>query len=127
MTLVWSWEEMDYIGEEEPRLLPDLWIEAGDICASCGLTEEASGKRLVVECSQCGGVAHFTCAVDCTPDPYEVDEDYNDWVCGACLEWTPEQAAAHAAQILASIPVPVIAPLADPFDPFFDEEAYPLP
>lgn len=124
MTRTWSWEEMDYIGEEEPRLLPDLWIEPDETCAFCGLTEQASGTRLVVECGVCGGVAHFLCAVDCTPDPFEHDEEYNDFVCGTCMEWTPEDAAQHAASLTkperASVAVPTRSVPDDDFDPFFD-------
>ena len=128
MTKVWSWEEMDYIGEDdEPRLLPDLYIPDGTTCASCGLTEEASGKSLVVLCSQCGRAAHYACAVDCNPDPYECDEESSDFVCKTCLEQPPEDPFDEDALTdptqLKSFDVPVD----DGFDPFFDDELYPLP
>lgn len=122
MAQTWSWEEMDYIGEEELRLLPDLWIEPPEgTCKYCGLTEKASGKRLAVECSVCGGVAHFLCAVDCSPDPFESDEEENDFVCGKCLHWTPEDAAQHAASTeLANVAASTSSVPDDDFDPFFD-------
>jgi hypothetical protein len=117
MTKVWSWEEQDYIGDDdEPRLLPDLYIEPGTPCEYCGQTEEASGKNLAVQCSQCGGVAHFHCAVDCAP--YDTSDEYNDWVCGKCLNWTPEDAAKHAAS-LAPVPLgqgAAVATIDDDFD-----------
>jgi hypothetical protein len=127
MTKVWSWEEMDYIGEDEPRLLPDLSIPDDTTCAYCNLTEQTSGKSLVVLCSQCGRAAHYACAVDCTPDPYDIDEEYNDFVCGTCLEWTPEDAANHAAHVAADAPTVSPVPLDESFDPSFDDELYPLP
>lgn len=124
MTKVWSWEEMDYVGEDEPRLLPDLWIEPGATCEYCDQTGEASSKPLAVQCGQCGGVAHFLCAVDCNPDPYEYDEEYNDFVCGKCLNWTPEDAAKHAAEM--ATPTIVTISSGDVSDPFFDD-LYELP
>lgn len=104
MTRTWPWEDMDDVGEEEPRLLPDLWIEPDDIYASCGLTEQASGKRLAVQWSQCGGVAHVHCADDCHPDPDDDDEEHKSVVCGNCRAWTPEVAAHHAEQRTPLVP-----------------------
>lgn len=122
MTKEWSREEMDYIGDDEPRLLPDLFIEDGATCSYCGQTEEASGKRLAVQCSQCGGVAHYLCAVDCAP--YDTSEEYNDFVCGTCLNWTPGQAREHAESLTRPALVTATsasAPAGDDFDPFLDE------
>ena|SRR5258708_34885252 len=121
MTLTWSWEEMDYIGEQEPRELPALWIEPGATCAYCGLPETGS-NRLAVICSQCGGVAHFLCAVDCAP--YDTSEEYNDFVCGVCLKWTPEDAAKHKESLTRSraLELATSSKSSDDFDPFLDDD-----
>jgi len=127
MTKIWSWEEMDYLDDGQPTLLPDLWIEPGATCAYCEKTEEASGQRLAVLCGQCGGVAHYLCAVDCAP--YDASEEYNDFVCGACLNWTPDQAREHAESLTRLAPVAVGTTSAsapgDDFDPFLDSDDLP--
>src|SRR5258708_14799838 len=126
MTLTWSWEEMDYIGEPEPRLLPDLWIEPGAKCEYCG-EPETGHNRLAVLCGQCGGVAHFLCAVDCAP--YDTSEEYNDFVFGKCLKWTPEDAAKHKESLTTPHELaPALAASAsssDDFDPFLDSDDLP--
>ena len=86
MVKAWSWEEEDFIGEDEPIEYP--LVVTAQICDVCHLphTEE---NPVVFACDACGNATHVDCGSDTEPSGgYDRDPDENYWLCHVCLgDW----------------------------------------
>src|SRR5690348_11139429 len=124
MPLTWSWEEMDYVGEEEPAMYPiDVCAEACDVC---GLPN-TSDNRVVYLCYACGNATHADCGSDTEPSGgYDRDPDENYWLCQVCLrDCEPmNENTTNEGTLTHAVPLKPFG-VSDDFDPF--EEVYELP
>jgi hypothetical protein len=71
--------------DEEPRTLPDFYIELTAKCGVCKVQNSVE-RPLDWVCSECGEPTHTECGEDCEPSGgWDRDYDVNYWVCKNCL------------------------------------------
>ncbi len=76
-------DEEDYV-EQEPRTLPDMYIEPDAKCGVCGVQNSVE-RRMTLVCSVCGNPTHHECGADTEPSGgWDRDWDENYWVCNRC-------------------------------------------
>jgi hypothetical protein len=76
----------DEIREQEPRTLPDMYIEPTAKCGVCQV-QNSVDRPLEWVCSNCGAATHSECGVDTEPSGgWDRDYDVNYWMCNTCLK-----------------------------------------